>query len=433
MPRKAAIFTLGCRANQYDELVIRGSLEDAGFEIVPFNESADLYVINSCTVTHRGDADSRKAARNALRRNPDAFIVMAGCYSHWASDDIAEIDGIDLILGNLEKMNITSHLPENLTKNQKPEVLVSDRDFMDAFGRRAFTKIDRSRALLKIQEGCNRFCSYCIVPYVRGNPRSLDRNEVLRRIAELVVSGFREIVLTGINLGMWGKECGENLESLINDINDLDGEFRIRLSSLEPMELTDGLIDTLLISPRICRHLHIPIQNGCDKVLADMRRPYSIQDIIPLFDMIKSTDPGWNLGTDLIIGFPGESNDDFNEQISNLSKLKIDYYHLFTYSQRHYTWAKVLAEHVSANEKKSRLNILKSINQESKWRFIESQINAELMFVVEKGWNDNQDTIMGLSDNYIRARLTGIDRAIPGFIRARLIKSDKEVPVALVD
>jgi len=433
MTKKAAIFTLGCRANQYDELVIRGSLEDAGFEIVPFDEPADLYVINTCTVTHRGDADSRKAARNAHRRNPDAFIVMAGCYSHWASEKIIDIEGVDLVLGNREKMEISRYLPENLVKQQNPLVLVSNTDFTDAFGKCALIPSDKSRALLKIQEGCNQCCSYCIVPHVRGNPRSLERAEVLSRISELVISGFKEVVLTGINLGMWGRETGENLESLVRDIDDLDGEFRIRLSSIEPMELTDELVDILLDSTRICRHLHVPIQNGCDRVLADMRRTYSVGDIARVFDRIKSADPGWNLGTDLVIGFPGETKGDFDEQISNLSRLPVNYYHLFTFSPRKGTIASTMAGKVPVEKVKSRLEILKIIDRESRRRFIESQLDSILTFVIEKGGSENRDTIMGLSDNYIRASLTGIGSADSGLVRARLIMLDDQTPVATLD
>ncbi|MCD6217789.1 tRNA (N(6)-L-threonylcarbamoyladenosine(37)-C(2))-methylthiotransferase MtaB [bacterium] len=405
--KRAAIFTLGCRTNQYDGLLIARSLMDAGFVIVPFKEIADLYVINSCTVTHRGDADSRKSARNALRRNPEAFMVVAGCYSQWAKDAISKIDGVDLILGNREKLNIASFLPEILTKNTEPEIHVSDPTFEESFGLDVVKPTGKSRAMLKIQDGCDQFCSYCIVPHVRGNPRSLGRLKVLSRISELAAMGFYEIVLTGIHLGIWGREFDENLVDLVRAIDDLDGVFRVRLSSIEPMELNNELLDALLHSHRICRHLHAPVQSASDSVLKRMKRPYSISDIIPLFDKLKSADSGWNIGTDLIIGFPGETDDDFNNGIENLKKTPIDYYHLFTYSPRDGTPATVGKHWVSQDKIKSRLNKLKAIDSYSRERFVKSQSSTILTFVIEQKDTRIDDTNIGLSDNYIKAQLYG--------------------------
>lgn len=407
MNKRAAIFTLGCRTNQYDELLIARSLMDAGFEIVPFKEIADLYVINSCTVTHRGDADSRKAARNALRRNPEAVMIVAGCYSQWAKDAISQIDGVDFILGNREKLNIASFLPDTLIKNAKPEIHVSDPTFEESFGLNVVKPTGKSRAMLKIQDGCDQFCSYCIVPHVRGNPRSLCRLEVLSRICELAAMGFYEIVLTGVHLGIWGREFDENLVDLIRAIDDLDGVFRVRLSSIEPMELSNELLDALLRSHRICRHLHAPVQSASDNVLRRMKRPYSISDIIPLFDRLKSADSGWNIGTDLIIGFPGETDDDFNDGIENLQKTPIDYYHLFTYSPRDGTPATVGKHWVSQEKIKSRLSKLKAIDTYSRERFVKSQTSTILAFVIEQKDTGNDDINIGLSDNYIKARLYG--------------------------
>lgn len=407
MNLRAAIFTLGCRSNQYDELLIARSLMDAGFVIVPFKEIADLYVINTCTVTHRGDADSRKAARNALRRNPDAFVAVAGCYSQWAQDAIAQIDGIDLILGNREKLCIPDFLPDTLAKNAHPEVHVSDPMFKESFGLDVVYSTSKSRAVLKIQDGCDQFCTYCIVPHVRGNPRSLSRQDVLSRIGELAAMGFHEIVLTGIHIGIWGREFNENLVYLIRAIDDMDGEFRVRLSSIEPMELNGELLDALVKSNRICRHLHASIQSASDNVLKQMKRPYSISDIIPLLDRLKSADSGWNIGTDLIVGFPSATDDDFNEQIENLKKTPIDYFHLFTYSPRKGTPAAEIKPCASDETIKSRLNTLKAIDSLARNRFIKSQTSQILPFIIEHKKTPKGDINIGLTDNYIKVRFYG--------------------------
>ncbi len=407
MNKRAAIFTLGCRTNQYDELLIARSLMDAGFVIVPFKEIADLYVINTCTVTHRGDADSRKATRNALRRNPDSFVVVAGCYSQWAKDAIMQINGVDLILGNREKMNISAFLPDTLIKNTEPEIYVSDPTFEESFGLNVVQPTSKSRAMLKIQDGCDQFCSYCIVPHVRGKPRSLNRLEVLNRISELAAMGFPEIVLTGIHIGIWGREFNENLVDLVRAIDDMDGVFRVRLSSIEPMELSNELLDALADSQRICRHLHAPIQSASDNVLKKMKRPYSISDIIPLLDRLKSSDSGWNIGTDLIVGFPSATDDDFNEEIENLKRTPIDYYHLFTYSPREGTPAAEIKPCVSADTIKSRLNRLKTIDTFSRERFVKSQTSQILPFIIEHKSTPNDDINIGLTDNFIKARFLG--------------------------
>jgi threonylcarbamoyladenosine tRNA methylthiotransferase MtaB len=407
-PPRAAIFTLGCRTNQYDEVIIARNLMDAGFVIVPPDQTADLYVINTCTVTQRADADSRKAARKALKLNPDAFVAVVGCLSQRSSDMIKLIDGVDLILGNKEKYNLSTHLPNPLKKNISPRVITSEPETEKSFGSTVSVPLSRSRALLKIQDGCDQYCSYCIVPYVRGKPRSLPRYEVLNRIAELVADGYREVVLTGIHLGIWGKDTGESLADLIRTLDGLDGEFRIRLSSIEPMELTDELVDLVMSSPRICRHLHIPIQSASNKVLKAMGRPYGVDEIIQLMEKIKKRDNGWNIGTDLIVGFPTETDEHFNDQLDNLNNLPIDYFHLFSYSRREETPASKLKSVFTQDTVKSRLIRLKEIDQKARGNFLKTQNRQILTFVIEQSRSKDSDTIIGLSDNYIRAGISNL-------------------------
>jgi threonylcarbamoyladenosine tRNA methylthiotransferase MtaB len=431
MKKRAAIFTLGCRTNQYDGLIIAQSLRDAGYEIVDFSDDAEIYVINTCTVTHRGDADSRKAARNALRRNPEAFIIIAGCYSQWASDSLSRISGIDLIIGNREKLHIAQYLPQNLFKRQTAEIIISNPTFDDSFGCDAVTPIDKSRALLKIQDGCNRKCSYCIVPRVRGNSRSLEKKEVISRIKKLYDSGYSEIVITGVNLGFWGKDRGDSLESLVSSIQNLDGDFRVRLSSIEPMELNENLIDTILHSPRIARHIHIPLQSTCERILLEMGRPNTMKETQKLLEKIKSTDAGWNIGSDLIIGYPGETEADFEEALSNLLKLPVDYFHLFTYSPRKDTPAGQKTKNISQDRIKSRLETLKALDKSRRLRFLKSQLGKPLKFVLEHSSAQKEDIIIGLSDNYIRAKFTRIPPITSGIISGQLVDAGGDVPIAV--
>jgi threonylcarbamoyladenosine tRNA methylthiotransferase MtaB len=407
-PPKAGIFTLGCRTNQYDEVIIARNLMDAGFVIVPPDQTADLYVINTCTVTHRADADSRKAARKALRLNPDAFVAVVGCYSQRSPEKIELIDGVDLILGNSEKYNISIHLPSPLAKNKIPSLIIGEPESEKSFGSTVLVPLSRTRALLKIQDGCDQYCTYCIVPHVRGRPRSLPRHDVLSRISELVAIGYREIVLTGIHLGIWGKDAGESLSDLIRAFDDLDGEFRIRLSSIEPMELTDELIELVTSSPRICRHLHIPIQSASDQVLKAMGRPYSVGGLVRVMEKIKKTDSGWNIGTDLIVGFPTETDEDFNEQLANINNLPIDYFHIFTYSRREETPASKLKTVFTQDTVKSRLLLLKEIDRRIREKFLKSQNHRILTFIVEQSRLESSDIITGLSDNYIRAGISSL-------------------------
>ncbi|MFH1515454.1 MAG: tRNA (N(6)-L-threonylcarbamoyladenosine(37)-C(2))-methylthiotransferase MtaB [bacterium] len=427
MNDRAAIFTLGCRTNQYDEQMIVQSLIDGGFRMVPFSESADLYVVNTCTVTHRSDADSRKAIRMALRHNPDAFIVVVGCYSHRAKEEISAIPGVDLIIGNPQKTQIIALIPNPLEKYPEPTIITSTEPGDDSFGQSIATSINRSRALMKIQDGCDQFCAYCIVPSVRGAPRSLEKNEILHRIGELAAMGYAEIVLTGIHLGIWGREFDENLSSLINGIDNLDGAFRIRFSSIEPMEVESGLIDSLINSHRVCRHLHVPIQSASDSLLKQMGRPYSIFDVARLLDKIKSHDSGWNIGTDLMIGFPTQTDKFFQEELRNLEILPIDYFHLFTYSKRTGTAAYDIKPEATDNEIKYRLKRLKEIDSDSRNKFLKSQDNQILQFTIEKYPKKKQDNITGMSDNYLRAKIEG-DVGNRIFINGRLkINNENEI------
>jgi threonylcarbamoyladenosine tRNA methylthiotransferase MtaB len=417
--KKAAILTLGCRVNQYDEMVIVKSLSNAGFTIVDFDQVSDLYVINTCTVTHKADADSRKAARRAMRTNPRAFIAVVGCYAQHASREIGMIDGIDLILGNKNKFDLVSLLPDGLAKLDKTESVISDSTFEDSFGDETVKPLSRSRVVLKIQDGCDQLCKYCIVPHVRGKPRSLESKIILARTGELAASGFKEIVLTGVHIGLWGREYDKDLSCLVDEIDSLDGEFRFRISSIEPMEITPGFIDAIAKSSRICRHLHIPIQSASDSVLRDMGRPYRVSDIVSILDMIKSKDEGWNIGVDLMTGYPTETGEYFNEQLENLEKLPIDYFHLFTYSQRPGTPAAIIPSRSSREEINKRLDILKVINKESQLKFKNSQNMRILIFITEKTKSHSEDIIMGVSDNYVKARMN-YETGCTGLLAARL-------------
>jgi len=326
---KVGIYSLGCKVNIYESEYVISLLKNHGYEIVSFEDDADIYIINTCTVTNESDRKSRKIIREAKRRNNDAIIVVMGCYSQIKHD---EIDA-DIILGNKDKSKIIELLDEYIQKKNKIEKIYDLKDelFEDMFINNFES---HTRAFVKIQDGCNAFCSYCIIPFARGNIRSKKEYDVINEITNLVEKGYKEIVLTGIHTGKYGMDINSSLETLLKKIIKIKGIYRVRLSSIEINEITDGILDLMESSDIIASHLHIPLQSGSNKILKLMNRRYNKEYFIKRVEEIRKIRDDISITTDLIVGFPNEDDADFEETLDSLNKIKFMHIHTFPYSKR---------------------------------------------------------------------------------------------------
>lgn len=399
---KVAISTLGCKVNQYESAGILERLDKDVFLQVPFNTKADCYIINTCTVTGRTDCQSRQLIRRAIRTNPDASVIVTGCYAQLAPHDIARISGVTFIAGNAEK----EHIPQIIQHIVKgdPQFFVSDickARNLSGFGPLKFP--GHTRAFLKIQDGCNSFCSYCIVPYARGTSRSLPESEVLNKIETLARSGYREIVLTGIHLGVYGQDLipPSNLFDILEYIEKNKIIERLRLSSIEITEVTDDVIRLMKKGTIICRHLHIPFQSGDDNILSAMKRKYDSIFFKNRVEEICQAIPDIALGIDVMVGFPGEGEEEFNNTLQLIERLSVAYLHVFPYSERPGTVASRLPGSVNEAVKKRRSEILRNIGKEKRNTFVERFIGETLAVLVEDKKDRDAGCMKGFSSNYI--------------------------------
>lgn len=331
---KVKLYTLGCKVNQYETEAISEIFEEAGYEIVD-EEFADIYVINTCTVTSLSDSKSRQIIRKFKRTNPDSTVVVMGCYSQVADKDVEKIESVDVIIGTTERNEIVNLVEEFQTTGQKINIV------RDITGDRTFQPIDitnlrdMTRAYLKVQDGCNRFCSYCIIPYARGNIRSRDPEDVRAEVIKLSHNGYKEVILTGIHIASYGKDKGNlNLINLIESIHDIQGINRIRLSSVEPVLITEDFLISLKEFPKFCDHFHLSLQSGSNTVLKRMNRKYTREQYLEKVDLIRKYYPNAGITTDIIVGFPGETEDEFQETLDLVRKVRFSRVHIFKYSKR---------------------------------------------------------------------------------------------------
>lgn len=399
--KTAAVVTLGCKVNQCESESIRQKLAEFGFRIVSAREPADVYVINTCTVTAGTDYQSRQAIRRAARANPQARVVVTGCYADLSASAVSGLPGVALVSGNAAK----GVLPELIRRILAEESAAAERPEADDFAWSPPSEgSGRTRAFLKIQDGCEAFCAYCIVPFVRGKCRSLPEDRVANRIALLQRAGFREIVLTGIHLGTYGRDLQprSGLPELLEGIEaGIPGDFRIRLSSLEPQEITERLISTVKDSRIICPHFHIPLQSGSDGILKRMGRPYDSAFFLRLAEKITGRLRNAAIGADVMAGFPGESEEDFRKTVDLLERAPIAYLHVFPYSKRPGTAAAAFADQVPEHVKKERTAVLRAIGREKRNRFARRFVGRELSVLVESTRDRGTGQWKGFSENYI--------------------------------
>jgi threonylcarbamoyladenosine tRNA methylthiotransferase MtaB len=407
--KKIAITTLGCKVNKYDSAVIQKLLERAEFSFVPFDQQADVYIVNTCTVTKRADYQSRQLIRRFHRLNPDALIIVTGCYAQRAPQEIKDIPGVNRIVGIEEKERILDFV----NGSPRKEVPLEITNDIPAFP-------EHTRAFLKVQDGCDSYCSYCVVPYARGRSRSLGKEETIKRISKLVDMGYKEIVLAGIHLGSYGLDIKppSSLTNLLRSIEDEGISCRIRLSSVEPTEFDDGLIDLVSSSPIICNHLHIPLQSGDDEVLKRMNRHYTSNFFKKLVKKLVSAIPDLNIGVDVIVGFPGESHENFINTVSVIEELPIGYLHVFPYSRRPGTPAADFPDQVDSKTIKKRGKILRDLGSRKREEFYRRFLGKRLSVLFESKRNVDMKYLKGFSRNYI-----------PVFVDAEGDVVNKELPV----
>lgn len=405
---RIAFATVGCRLNQFETAALRGRAQDHGHQIVPFEAPADVYVINTCTITAEADADSRRLARQAVRRNPSALVAVTGCYAQAAPEEVAAIPGVDLVLGNGDKADLLAHLA-GACKHGGARILVGrvgGRRQVEDYG--PGVDPDRTRAFLKVQDGCNYRCSFCIVPAVRGGNRSQRPERILAELRRLHAAGFPEVVLTGIHLGTYGRDLvpPTSLAELCRRIAHLDEAPRIRLSSLDPHEVRPELIRLLAESPRFCRHLHLPLQSGDEGILRRMRRGHTAAEFRELVERLAREVPGIAVSGDVIVGFPGEDEAAFRRTYDLLEALPIAGLHVFSYSRRPGTDAAGYPDQVSRTVKAERSRVLRALAARKARGFRRRFLGEDLAVVVLD--RDGPDGLLeGLSDNYLRVWFAG--------------------------
>lgn len=387
---KVGICSLGCKVNIYESELVTNILKNNNYTVVDFEDKADIYIINTCSVTNESDKKSRKMINRAKKNNPAAIIIVMGCYSQVNAEDI----DVDIVLGNRDKSKIVEIIEEYIKTKQKKKIIY-DLTKVD-FEKMEITNFDsHTRAFVKIQDGCNAFCSYCIIPYVRGRVRSKDPEDVIKEVTALVEKGYKEIVLTGIHTGRYGTDINTNLEELLNKLVNIPNIYRIRLSSIEINEITPGIKELLKENKVMAKHLHIPLQSGSDKILKLMNRRYNKEEFLSMVDNLRDI-PDISLTTDLIVGFPNEGEEEFNETIDTLKEIGFTKIHTFPYSKRKGTPAAIMDNQVSPEEKKKRVHRILDLSNKYERNFYESKIGKIYDGVVEV--HSNGTTIVHTSN-----------------------------------
>lgn len=401
---KIAFYTLGCKVNQADTASMENLFLRSGHQLVSFDGEADVYIINTCVVTNTGQRKSRQTIHRAIRKNPNALIVVTGCYPQTAAEEVKAIAGVDMIIGNQDRAQIVQLVEERLAHRQTDTLdAVHKLTASTAFEEMAAGDItDKTRAFLKIQEGCNQFCTYCIIPYARGPLRSRSLESIRTETQRLISAGFKEIVLIGIHLGCYGNENpdGPTLYDAVKTVLDVPGVQRLRLGSLESVEVEPRLLTLMQEDARFCRHLHLPLQSGCDKVLQAMHRPYTTEKFKTLLADIKTKVPDIAITTDVIVGFPGETEADFETTCKFAESCGFSKMHIFPFSARKGTPAEKFAGAVTEAVKKERADILGRIDETMHKTFLQAMVgqNAEVLFEQPAG----KDYFEGLTGNYQR-------------------------------
>ena len=400
---KFQIYTLGCKVNTYESNVMRDALLNKGYFEVGLKEKADITIINTCTVTNTADSKSMKVIRQAIRRNENAIIIVCGCLVQNKKEEVSKIDGVDIVIGNINKSKIVDYI-EKYIEEKKQEVDV--RNIMDTnFEPMMLNNFNKTRAFVKIQDGCNNFCSYCIIPYTRGNVRSKDKQSVLKEIQLLVDEGHKEVVLTGIHTGNYGAEFADyKFADLLKDIVKIDKLERLRISSIEITEINDDVMEVIKENNILVDHMNIPLQSGSDAVLKRMNRKYDKEYFINKIKKLRKIRPNISITTDVIVGFPGETKEEFEETIETIKKIEFTKLHVFPYSKREGTKAAIMDGQVDENIKKKRVKILLQLSKELEYNYMEKFIGKKVIFIPEIA---KDEYIIGHTGNFLNVKYHG--------------------------
>jgi len=462
--KKIAFMTLGCKVNQADTASMQELFRQSGYEVCDFTEAADVYVVNTCVVTNTGQQKSRQMIRRAIRKENDALIVVTGCYPQTAAEEVKAIDGVDLIIGTQDRTKIVELVEAAFQRKwpgtKKAETSAAEEFKPDVSGKeqcgagkmsvqlctsvddevRPWEKnvrfeemsggneVDKTRAYLKIQEGCNQYCSYCIIPYARGPVRSRSLQSIRNEVQRLTEAGYKEIVLIGIHLGCYGKEMkdGTTLYDAVRAALSVPALQRLRLGSLESVEVEDRLLDLMVKDKRLCPHLHLPLQSGCDKVLKDMHRPYDTNKFKTLLDQIRKKVPGVAVTTDVIAGFPGETEEDFAATCNFVQQCGFAKMHIFPYSMRKGTPAAARKDQVPESVKKQRAEKLAELDRKMQYAYFEQNVGTVHAVLAEQSVIAEKETtgfVEGLTDNYIRVEFEGDPDLCGKIIRVRITEA----------
>jgi len=416
--KKAAFYTLGCKLNFSETSTIAGSLKEVGFERVEFDEKADLYIINTCSVTNQGDKTSRNIIRQAVRKNPQAMVVVVGCYSQLKPDEVGHIEGVDLVLGTQEKFHIPAHL-NNLEKRETTEIKTTRLANIENY-HQAFSWGDRTRSFLKIQDGCDYFCSFCTIPFARGKSRNDNIQHTVAEAKKAVEKGYKEIVLTGVNIGDFGKSTGENFLDFLKEMENVKGLKRLRLGSIEPNLLKDEIIELVANSKVIMPHFHVPLQSGSDEILSLMKRKYSTALFQKRIEQIREIVPHAFIGVDVIAGTNGETEKLFQESYDFINNLEISQLHAFTYSERSGTQALKIPWKVEMEDRKRRTQMYISLSEKKLRSFYEKHLGTEqsVLFEAQKKGTE----MSGFTENYIKVE-TAFDEGLENELKRVKLKS----------
>lgn len=439
---KIAFHTLGCKVNQYETQALKEKFLQRGYEIVREDDFADVYVINTCTVTGLSDRKSRQFIRRVKKINPDSITAVIGCYAQVSPEEAKSIEGVSIVAGTNEKNKLPEYI-EEYAKSKGVDCHIREWDQLTEYEETGIiTSMDsRTRAFIKIQEGCNKFCSYCIIPYARGTVRSRGKKEIVEEAESLIRQGFKELVLTGINTALYGMENGVpdpsgleiqdqqnevcGIEVIVNALNELPGDFRIRLGSLEPNVIHAEYAKRLLKYERLCPHMHLSLQSGSNRILKEMNRTYDRNAYLKLVDLLKTFDPGYGITTDIIVGFPGETEEDFRESCSMVEQAGFSKVHVFKYSRREGTKAAEMKGHISPEVKSRRSAELIRMSDKVSRQFFKNNLGTARRVLLEQ-YDPKTGLLEGLSDNYIKVYCEGKEELCNTFADVNLIELYRE-------
>ena len=424
--QKVAFHTLGCKVNQHDSAIMAALFRDAGYEVVDFNDLADVYVVNTCTVTHLSDRKSRQMIRHAARENPAATIVVCGCYAQTAKAELEALDEVDLIIGTNERHKVVEAV-ETFRQDHVKMAYMADDEELFYYEDLPHERVSgMTRAYVKIQEGCDQFCAYCAIPYARGPLRSRSEQDTIDEINMLVERGYKEVILTGIHIGAYGRGVKDetcDLTGLCRRILDETAIERLRIGSLEGIEVTDALIEMIASDERMAKHLHLPLQSGCDRTLSAMRRPYDTEQFREMMRRIRGKVPNIAITTDLMVGFPGETDEDFKESLVFCNDIAFSAMHIFKYSMRSGTPAAAMPDQIDPQIKERRAKQMADVAQKNKLDYERRFVGQTLRILVEEQTKDGLWT--GHSSNYLLVTFPGENIRSGDFVDVKITSAER--------